>query len=62
MTVLLSKHGFTPKLVASGEVQITVGGRYTNCLRLSCGNGWDARIEKGLVTLGELASAALARQ
>lgn len=34
---------------------------YANCLRLSCGYPWDARIEKGLKILGELAGGALAR-
>jgi DNA-binding transcriptional MocR family regulator len=34
--------------------------RYTNCLRLSCGHGWDRRIEDGLSAIGALASAALA--
>jgi DNA-binding transcriptional MocR family regulator len=33
--------------------------RYANCLRVSCGSAWDARIEKGLETLGELACALL---
>jgi DNA-binding transcriptional MocR family regulator len=36
-------------------------GRYGHCLRLSCGHGWDARIEQGVTKLGELASAAGAR-
>jgi DNA-binding transcriptional MocR family regulator len=36
--------------------------RYDHCLRLSCGHGWDARIEQGLMKLGELACAAAARQ
>jgi DNA-binding transcriptional MocR family regulator len=36
--------------------------RYANCLRLSCGSAWHARIEKGLETLGELACALLTRQ
>jgi DNA-binding transcriptional MocR family regulator len=35
--------------------------RYTNCLRLSCGYGWDRRIEDGLHRVGALASAALTR-
>jgi DNA-binding transcriptional MocR family regulator len=35
--------------------------RYANCLRVSCGSAWDARIEKGLETLGELARALLTR-
>ena len=32
---------------------------YTDCLRLSCGHGWDGRIEDGLNTIGLLAHAAL---
>jgi DNA-binding transcriptional MocR family regulator len=36
--------------------------RYANCLRVSCGSAWHARIEKGLETLGELARAFLTRQ
>ncbi len=36
--------------------------RYVNCLRVSCGSAWHARIEKGLETLGQLASALLTRQ
>ena len=36
--------------------------RYDNCLRVSCGSAWNTRIEKGLETLGELASALLARR
>ncbi len=41
-----------------GEV-FSASDRYANCLRVSCGSAWDARIEKGLETLGELASASL---
>jgi DNA-binding transcriptional MocR family regulator len=47
---------FTP-----GDV-FSASGRYGHCMRLSCGHGWDARIEKGLVKLGELASAAAGRR
>ena len=36
--------------------------RYDNCLRVSCGSAWSARIETGLETLGELAAALLARR
>jgi DNA-binding transcriptional MocR family regulator len=43
---------------APGDV-FSPGGRYQNCLRLSCGHPWDARIEKGIATLGALASSAL---
>lgn len=35
--------------------------RYGHCLRLSCGHGWDARIEKGVMKLGKLVSTAAAR-
>ena len=45
---------------APGDV-FSAGGRYANCLRLSCGHNWHARIERGLRTLGALATAALAR-
>jgi DNA-binding transcriptional MocR family regulator len=43
-----------------GDV-FSVSGRYGHCLRLSCGHGWDERIEKGVVKLGRLACAAAAR-
>jgi len=36
--------------------------RYANCLRVSCGSAWHARIEKGLETLGELACAMRPRR
>jgi DNA-binding transcriptional MocR family regulator len=45
---------------APGDV-FSASGRYHNCLRLSCGYPWDARIEQGLRTLGTLASAQLRR-
>ncbi|MHB8733123.1 MAG: aminotransferase-like domain-containing protein [bacterium] len=45
---------------APGDV-FSAGGRYAGCLRLSCGHNWHARIERGLRTLGALATAALAR-
>jgi DNA-binding transcriptional MocR family regulator len=41
---------------APGEV-FSASGRYHNCLRLSCGHPWHARIEKGVTTLGALASS-----
>jgi DNA-binding transcriptional MocR family regulator len=34
--------------------------RFANCLRLSCGHGWDARIAEGVTALGEMARAARA--
>jgi DNA-binding transcriptional MocR family regulator len=40
-----------------GEV-FSAGGRYHNCLRLSCGHPFDARIENGVATLGALASSS----
>jgi DNA-binding transcriptional MocR family regulator len=43
-----------------GDV-FSTSSRYANCLRVSCGSAWDARIEKGLETLGELSRTALAR-
>lgn len=46
---------------APGDV-FSASHRYDNCLRLSCGYGWTPRIEKGLTTLGELASEMLARK
>jgi DNA-binding transcriptional MocR family regulator len=43
---------------APGDV-FSAGGRFRNCLRLSCGHPWDARIENGLMTLGALAASRL---
>ncbi|KQX29465.1 PLP-dependent aminotransferase family protein [Variovorax sp. Root434] len=40
-------------------VVFSASGRYAHCMRLSGGYGWDARIEKGLRTLGALATKAL---
>ena len=36
----------------------SASGRYDHCLRLSCGHGWNDRIEKGVMKLGKLACAA----
>ena len=41
---------------APGDV-FSASVRYGNCMRLSAGQGWDARIEAGLRVLGELAGA-----
>jgi DNA-binding transcriptional MocR family regulator len=41
---------------APGDV-FSASGRYRHCLRLSCGYGWDRRIEAGLDTIGALATA-----
>jgi DNA-binding transcriptional MocR family regulator len=42
---------------APGAV-FSANGRHAHCLRLSGGHGWDARIERGLRTLGAMACAA----
>jgi DNA-binding transcriptional MocR family regulator len=42
---------------APGDV-FSASDRYGNCMRLSCGQSWDARIENGLRRLGVLANAA----
>jgi DNA-binding transcriptional MocR family regulator len=44
-----------------GDV-FSASNRYGNCLRVSCGSAWHARIEKGLETLGELACSMLTRE
>jgi DNA-binding transcriptional MocR family regulator len=41
-------------------VVFSASGQHAHCLRLSAGYGWDARIEKGVRTLGAMAGAALA--
>jgi DNA-binding transcriptional MocR family regulator len=46
---------------APGPVFSTTG-RYSHCMRISCGHNWHPRIEKGLRTLGALASAASPRK
>ena len=46
---------------APGPVFSTTG-RYSHCMRISCGHNWAPRIEQGLRTLGALAGAALARK
>ena len=33
--------------------------RFRHCLRLSCGYGWDHRIEEGIETIGALAAGQL---
>jgi DNA-binding transcriptional MocR family regulator len=44
---------------APGDV-FSASGRYAHCLRLSCGYAWNAEIEKGVITLGALATDAVA--
>src|SRR5262249_50539994 len=46
---------------APGDV-FSASGRYHNCLRLSCAHPWSARIEKGVTTLGTLASSQLLQE
>jgi DNA-binding transcriptional MocR family regulator len=41
---------------APGDV-FSASDRYRHCLRLSCGYGWDRRIEAGIETIGALAGA-----
>jgi DNA-binding transcriptional MocR family regulator len=45
---------------APGDV-FSASGRYRNCLRISCASPWNGRLEAGVVTLGALAAAQLAR-
>jgi DNA-binding transcriptional MocR family regulator len=45
---------------APGDI-FSASDRYAHCLRLSCGYAWDARIEKGLKTLGAIASNTSSR-
>ena len=43
---------------APGDV-FSASNRYANCMRLSCGQNWDDRMENGLLRLGMLARDAL---
>jgi len=45
---------------APGEV-FSASGRFANCLRISCGHLWNAKIERGVARLGALAAEALAK-
>ena len=47
-------------ICAPGDV-FSASGRHAHCLRLSGGHPWDARIEKGLLTLAQMTRSALAR-
>ena len=46
---------------APGDV-FSASDRYGNCMRLSCGQLWDERMENGLRRLGALAGEAMARK
>ncbi len=35
--------------------QFSATGKYTNCIRINCGNPWDSRIERALLRIGQLA-------
>jgi DNA-binding transcriptional MocR family regulator len=43
---------------APGEV-FSASGRFSNCIRISCGHTWDGRIERGVARLGALVAEAL---
>ena len=43
---------------APGDV-FSATDRYAHCLRLSCGYSWDKKLERGVRTLGALASDRL---
>jgi DNA-binding transcriptional MocR family regulator len=45
---------------APGDV-FSASGRYRNCLRISCASPWSARLERGVATLGALATAQVGR-
>jgi DNA-binding transcriptional MocR family regulator len=47
--------------IAPGSI-FSARGRFAHCLRLSCGFPWSARIEAAIATVGELATAQLARR
>jgi len=40
----------------------SASGRFANCMRLSCGHTWDARVERGIDRLGALVTDALQRR
>jgi DNA-binding transcriptional MocR family regulator len=44
--------------IAPGPM-FTTTGRFQNCLRIGCGNTWSARIERGLIRLGQLCASML---
>jgi len=46
---------------APGEI-FSPSGRYKNCLRLSFGNPWQPAIEQGVITVGQMACAALGNE
>ncbi|WP_216856485.1 PLP-dependent aminotransferase family protein [Acidisphaera sp. S103] len=46
---------------APGDV-FSASDRYGNCMRLSCGQSWDERMETGLRRLGALAGEAIVRK
>jgi DNA-binding transcriptional MocR family regulator len=60
-TRLLFAQALEKRICFAPGVVFSASGKYAHCLRLSGGHGWDARIEKGLRTLGAMASKELRR-
>jgi DNA-binding transcriptional MocR family regulator len=58
-TQRLFAHALDKGICFAPGVVFSASGKYAHCLRLSGGHGWDARIEKGLRTLGAMAAKAL---
>jgi DNA-binding transcriptional MocR family regulator len=59
---LLFDRAFDEGICFAPSDVFSVGRRYGNCLRLSCGHRWDTRIETGPRRWGEMAHAALVRR
>lgn len=57
-TRLLFAQALEKRICFAPGVVFSASGKYAHCLRLSGGHGWDARIEKGLRTLGAMAGRA----
>lgn len=56
-TRVLFHRALEERICFAPGVVFSAAGRYANCLRLSGGWGWDARIEKGLRRLGAMAAS-----
>jgi DNA-binding transcriptional MocR family regulator len=48
--------------IAPGCIFSANGKNYRNCLRLSCGHPWSARMESAIQTLGQLAGGETGRR
>ncbi len=55
-TLRLRKDALKHKINTAPGSLFSVKDRYRHCLRLSCGYGWDRRIEAGVETIGMLAA------